>query len=44
MYVFTNTEPINRREVTRLADREYREWLARDGTAGYSAYFEWQPK
>lgn len=41
--VYTNLEPISRREVTRTADREYRLWLARNMGAGYASYFEWQP-
>ena len=27
----------------KTADREYRLWLARNISAGYSSYFEWQP-
>ena len=42
--IYTNTAPIGRRELTRLADREYRMWLARNLGAGYGQYFEWQPK
>jgi rhamnogalacturonan endolyase len=42
--IYTNVSPIGRREVTRLADREYRMWLARNLGAGYGQYFEWQPK
>jgi hypothetical protein len=42
--IYTNVAPIARREVTRLADREYRMWLARNLGAGYGQYFEWQPK
>ena len=41
--IYTNVTPIAKREVTRLADREYRTWLARNLTAGYGSYFEWQP-
>ncbi len=41
--IYTNTAPITSRDVTRLADREYRTWLARNLTSGYGAYFEWQP-
>ena len=41
--IYTNTTPIAKRGVTRLADREYRTWLARNLTAGYGSYFEWQP-
>ena len=43
VYIYTNTEPIQKREVTRLANREYRMWLARNLGAGYGSYFEWQP-
>ena len=42
--IYTNTTLIQKRETTRLADREYRTWLARNLTAGYGSYFEWQPK
>ncbi len=42
-YIYTNTEPIRKRELTRTADREYRMWLARNIGAGYGSYFEWQP-
>jgi hypothetical protein len=42
--IYTNTTPIQKRDVTRLADREYRTWLARNLTAGYGSYFEWQPR
>ena len=41
--IYTNTTPITKRDVTRLADREYRTWLARNLTSGYGSYFEWQP-
>jgi rhamnogalacturonan endolyase len=43
MLVFTNTEAIERRDITRAADREYRLWLARNQGGGYGSYFEWQP-
>jgi hypothetical protein len=43
VYIYTNTEPIRQRGVTRLASREYLEWLARNLCAGYGSYFEWQP-
>ena len=43
VYVYTNTAPLEKREVTRLADREYRLWLAHNLSAGYASYFEWQP-
>jgi hypothetical protein len=42
--IYTNTAPLAKRDVTRLADHEYRTWLARNLTAGYGSYFEWQPK
>ncbi len=42
VYIYTNTAPIQKREITRLASREYRLWLARNVGAGYSSYFEWQ--
>jgi rhamnogalacturonan endolyase len=42
--IYTNTTPIAKRSTTRLADHEYRTWLARNLTAGYGSYFEWQPK
>jgi hypothetical protein len=42
--IYTNTAPLGKRDVTRLADHEYRTWLARNLTAGYGSYFEWQPK
>lgn len=41
--IYTNTTPIKKRDVTRLADHEYRTWLARNLTSGYGSYFEWQP-
>lgn len=44
MLVYTNVEPIGRREVTRTASREYRLWIARNGGAGYTSYFEWEPE
>jgi hypothetical protein len=43
VWIYTNTTPIHTRDVTRLADREYKTWLARNLTAGYGSYFEWQP-
>jgi hypothetical protein len=43
VYIYANIEPVHKREVTRLANREYREWLARNRSAGYNSYFEWQP-
>jgi len=41
--VYTNTEPLNSREVTRSASREYQLWLARNMGGGYPTYFEWEP-
>ncbi len=43
IYVFTNIQPISKREVTRTASREYRLWLARNMGGGYASYFEWEP-
>ena len=43
VFVYANTEPVNSRHVTRLADREYRLWVARNIGGGYPSYFEWQP-
>jgi rhamnogalacturonan endolyase len=40
IYVYTNTAPLDRRAVTRAADREYRLWLARNWSGGYASYFE----
>jgi rhamnogalacturonan endolyase len=42
VFVYTNIDPIRRREVTRTASREYRLWIARNMTGGYPSYFEWQ--
>jgi hypothetical protein len=41
--VFTNIDPVDRREITRTASREYRLWLARNLGGGYGSYFEWEP-
>lgn len=41
--VYTNVRPINRREITRTARREYRLWMARNMGGGYASYFEWEP-
>jgi len=41
--VYSNIEPLARREVTRTAGREYRLWMARNMGGGYASYFEWQP-
>jgi hypothetical protein len=43
LFVYTNTDPLDRREVTRTASHEYRLWLARNLTGGYGSYFEWEP-
>jgi hypothetical protein len=43
VYVFTNTQPAARREITRTASREYRLWMARNMGGGYGSYFEWEP-
>ena len=43
LFVFTNTEPIVKREVARTSGREYRLWMARNMGGGYPSYFEWQP-
>lgn len=42
VFVYTNTEPNARREVTHTAAREYRLWIARNMGGGYASYFEWQ--
>jgi hypothetical protein len=43
IYVFSNLQPINQREITRTASRQYRLWLARNMGGGYASYFEWEP-
>jgi len=43
VFVFSNVEPVAKREVTRTASREYRLWLARNMGGGYASYFEWEP-
>jgi hypothetical protein len=43
LFVYTNTEPIAKREVTHSASHEYSLWLQRNFGGGYSEYFEWQP-
>lgn len=43
LLVFSNMEPGTRREVTRTASREYRQWMARNMGGGYPSYFEWEP-
>lgn len=42
--VFSNIQPLDRREVTRTGNREYRLWLARNMGGGYASYFEWEPE
>ena len=42
--VFSNIQPLDRREITRTASREYRLWLARNMGGGYASYFEWEPE
>ena len=41
--VFSNIEPLEKRDVTRTGNREYRLWMARNIGGGYPSYFEWQP-
>jgi rhamnogalacturonan endolyase len=41
--VYTNLEPIQKRDLARTADRQYRLWLARNWGGGYASYFEWEP-
>ncbi len=43
LLVFSNIDPVRKRELTRTANREYRLWLARNWTGGYASYFAWQP-
>jgi rhamnogalacturonan endolyase len=43
IFVYSNIEPVERRGITRLASRGYRLWLARNVSAGYGQYYEWQP-
>jgi rhamnogalacturonan endolyase len=43
LLVYTNTRPVARREVTRVANREYRLWMARNMGGGYPSYFPWEP-
>ena len=42
VYVYSNIEPIQQRDITRTASRQYRLWLARNWGAGYASYFEWE--
>ena len=41
MFVFSSTEPIAKRKITRTASREYWPWLARNRGGGYASNFEW---
>ncbi len=41
--VYSNVDPVNSRQITRTASREYRLWLARNMGGGYASYFEWEP-
>ncbi|MGB9606188.1 MAG: hypothetical protein ACPL88_09980, partial [Bryobacteraceae bacterium] len=41
--VYTNVRPIQKREITRTASREYRLWMGRNMGGGYGSYFEWEP-
>jgi hypothetical protein len=43
VFIFSNIQPIDRRDVTRTASREYRLWVARNMGGGYASYFEWEP-
>lgn len=43
LFLYTNTEPIAKREVTHSASHEYALWLQRNFGGGYGEYFEWQP-
>ncbi|MDZ4801774.1 MAG: hypothetical protein SGI92_26755 [Bryobacteraceae bacterium] len=43
VFVYTNTAPVGRREITRTADREYSLWLAKNIGGGYASYFEPEP-
>jgi rhamnogalacturonan endolyase len=40
VFVYTSTAPIQSRQVTRTADRDYRLWMAHNLTGGYWSYFE----
>jgi len=44
LFVFSNIQPISRREITRTASRQYRLWMARNMGGGYASYFEWEPE
>jgi rhamnogalacturonan endolyase len=42
VFVFSNTAPAPRRDITRTASREYRVWLGKNRGGGYAGYFEWE--
>lgn len=42
LLVYSNTRPIQRREVTRTSSREYRLWMPHNMGGGYASYFEWE--
>lgn len=44
VFVYTNVDLVNGREVTRTGNREYRLWVTRNLGAGYGTYFEWEPE
>jgi rhamnogalacturonan endolyase len=43
LFVYTNTDPVEKREITHTASHEYALWLQRNFGGGYGEYFEWQP-
>jgi hypothetical protein len=43
VFIFTNTDELAGKQVTRTASREYRLWLARNLGGGYGIHFEWEP-
>ena len=43
IFIFTNPDEIAGKQVTRVASREYRMWLARNMDGGYGIHFEWEP-
>jgi rhamnogalacturonan endolyase len=40
--VLANLDPLDTRDITRTAARQYRLWMARNIGAGYASYFEWE--
>jgi rhamnogalacturonan endolyase len=44
VFIFANSEELNSKQVTRVASREYRIWLARNLGGGYGVYFDWEPE